>query len=810
MAEDLQIEISAKDLTGQAFANVQKQLGDIATATDASAKAMGGLAEQAGKLAQKGADLAGFGSNVVGMLRGGAIIGAIGLALNELHKFNDEIVQSIARTVEQAATLDMTSERLQIYAYALSKAGLAQGETVSTLDRQRQQQKLAMDGNAAAIAGYENLGVKILDANGKLRNYDAITAEVARSILSMTDAEKQAAAAKDMLGLSGLRAIPALKQLAGGADELERSARAAHAILDEKLAKSIAESTVKSGQAALAIRGFYAEVAMPINMGFISLHIEAIAKIVGLLKDGAQWTREFYAALAGGASVASAQVSAGLANMDVRSTQAKIAELEREIAAGAKPGSLEKYSPAHAPAGFAAQRMVDKQAELDRLKGILVSEQWRASGAGFAVETARADRELAEYMAKNKAAMDAGQVLHGDVSGPGVRNPTPPPPPGGGAGGGDRIETAINRLKGEKAAAEDALARMIAGSGLPLKELERQVELDKKIADEIARLGATKPGDPRIAEITDIVTAKEKATAATKQFTEASREAEQTEKNLGDGTLYLRTEQQKLGEQLASRRLDLDTYGIAMQQATEKAEDMRLKNLGLQGGFDGLVAGMQYAANQWERNNRVFSQGQKIFDSTLDLMGSAISDFVTKGEVNFQKLLQSFAVMIIQMEVKAAASAVWHALGGFGGIAMALGFGSYSGYNSPAAAGYATDYGTGYGGAPAGGPAPVGAFAEGGDPPVGLPSWVGEQGRELFVPKVPGAIFNQKQLREMFSGGSRQGTGESIVVQQTNHFGAGVTRAEVIGMIPEIVRVTKAAVQDARQRGGPFTSAFRS
>jgi len=32
-------------------------------------------------------------------------------------------------------------------------------------------------------------------------------------------------------------------------------------------------------------------------------------------------------------------------------------------------------------------------------------------------------------------------------------------------------------------------------------------------------------------------------------------------------------------------------------------------------------------------------------------------------------------------------------------------------------------------------------FAGGGDPPVGVPSLVGERGPELFVPKVPGTIF---------------------------------------------------------------------
>lgn len=795
MAEELQIEISAKEMTAQAFAKVQKQIGDLSAASDASAKQLGALADMAGKLAQKGADMAGFGGNVVGLLRGGAIVGAIGLALNELHKFNDEIVQSIAKTVEQAAALNMTSERFQVYTYALAKAGMAQGETASTLDRQRQLQMQAMAGNAAAIEGYENLGVKILDANGKRRDEAAITSEVARAILAMTDAEKQAAAAKDQLNLSGLRAVPALKQLSNGADELERSARAAHAILDEKLAKSIADSTVHSQQAGLAIRGFYAEVAMPINMAFINLHIEAIARIVGLLKDGAQWTREFYAALAGGASVAKAQVVSGLANMDVQTTRARIDQLEREIAEGPKPTSLEKYSPAHASPDGPARRTAAAQAELDRLKASLVGEQWRASGAAYTVQQAQAQREFDTFMAKNKAAMDAAQVLGGDVSGPGAGNPIPKPDPGkGGGAGGDRIETSLNRLAGEKEAIETALERMMAGTHLPLADLERAIALEKKIADEVARLGATKPDDPRIGQIRTLVTATQEAESAFKKFDQASKEAEQTEKNLGDGTLYLRTEQQKLREQLESGRLDLDTFGIAMRDASERAEDLRLKNLGAQGGFEGLVAGMQHAANQWERNNRVFQNGEKIFQGVMSTMDQAIAEFVQKGEVNFGKLAASFLTMIIQMEARAAVSAVWGAIapGGLVGLFGSIfGSGTNYGASSNMVLGGATP-GSGPGpqlGLEAGGS----PFAEGGDPPVGVPSLVGETGPELFVPKNAGTIFNQRQLAGL--------GGDTVVINQSFSFGSDVNQATLRSWAEQIKKDTISSLVYAKRSG---------
>lgn len=45
----------------------------------------------------------------------------------------------------------------------------------------------------------------------------------------------------------------------------------------------------------------------------------------------------------------------------------------------------------------------------------------------------------------------------------------------------------------------------------------------------------------------------------------------------------------------------------------------------------------------------------------------------------------------------------------------------------------------------------LGSFAKGGDPPVGIPSWVGEKGPELFVPKIAGTIYDHARSMEMVS-----------------------------------------------------------
>jgi methyl-accepting chemotaxis protein len=102
-------------------------------------------------------------------------------------------------------------------------------------------------------------------------------------------------------------------------------------------------------------------------------------------------------------------------------------------------------------------------------------------------------------------------------------------------------------------------------------------------------------------------------------------------------------------------------------------------------------------------------------------------------------------------------------------------------------------------GAPAGGTAPQ-AKAIGGSVRANSPYMVGENGRELFVPNSSGSIVPNNKLG-----------GGGVTVNQTINLSAGVSqtvRAEVMGMLPQIQEASKAAVLDARRRGGSFSAAF--
>ena len=93
--------------------------------------------------------------------------------------------------------------------------------------------------------------------------------------------------------------------------------------------------------------------------------------------------------------------------------------------------------------------------------------------------------------------------------------------------------------------------------------------------------------------------------------------------------------------------------------------------------------------------------------------------------------------------------------------------------------------------------------ASGGSVSAGQAYVTGEHGRELFVPKTDGRILSAAQTNN-----ASQGGGDGVTIIQNNTFGNGVNRAEVNAMLPKLVQASKAAVLDAKLRGGSYGGAF--
>ena len=94
-------------------------------------------------------------------------------------------------------------------------------------------------------------------------------------------------------------------------------------------------------------------------------------------------------------------------------------------------------------------------------------------------------------------------------------------------------------------------------------------------------------------------------------------------------------------------------------------------------------------------------------------------------------------------------------------------------------------------------PAIAGTRAMGGPVTGGKAYMVGERGPEMIVPQRNGNVVPNNQVG-----------GGGVTIIQNNTFGNGVSRAEIQGMLPKIVEASKAAVLDARRRGGSYAGAF--
>ena len=98
----------------------------------------------------------------------------------------------------------------------------------------------------------------------------------------------------------------------------------------------------------------------------------------------------------------------------------------------------------------------------------------------------------------------------------------------------------------------------------------------------------------------------------------------------------------------------------------------------------------------------------------------------------------------------------------------------------------------------------MGTRAGGGSVQAGNAYMTGESGRELFVPAQNGRILSPAQTR-------MTGGGDTVTVVQNINISTGVqqtVRAEIKGMMPQIADNAKAAVLDAKRRGGSFGRAM--
>ena len=106
------------------------------------------------------------------------------------------------------------------------------------------------------------------------------------------------------------------------------------------------------------------------------------------------------------------------------------------------------------------------------------------------------------------------------------------------------------------------------------------------------------------------------------------------------------------------------------------------------------------------------NKAKNMFDAVTSNMNSAIDNFVDNGKFSFSDFASSIIKDLIKIELKAQAMSLWKMMsGGAGGTSMFAGIGSMMG------------------------------FADGGNPPIGKASIVGENGPEMIVPRTASTVI---------------------------------------------------------------------
>jgi len=132
--------------------------------------------------------------------------------------------------------------------------------------------------------------------------------------------------------------------------------------------------------------------------------------------------------------------------------------------------------------------------------------------------------------------------------------------------------------------------------------------------------------------------------------------------------------------------------------------------------------------------------GRDAFNSVTQNMNNALDTFVRTGKLNFKSLAQSIIQDLIRIKLQAQATKLFGGNDSDSGI-MGL-IKSFMGGGSPFVANTtAMAIPSGF------------AFADGGSPPVGQASLVGERGPELFVPRSAGTVIPNNQLASAMGGG---------------------------------------------------------
>jgi hypothetical protein len=339
------------------------------------------------------------------------------------------------------------------------------------------------------------------------------------------------------------------------------------------------------------------------------------------------------------------------------------------------------------------------------------------------------------------------------------------------------------------------------------KRLSEQMEREKAIAESIAKdtmdfLG--KQSEANAEAVAAAIAKREETDAWIESQKEAYKYSSMTIDLEGEALLIAQQRIDKINLFAELHERDLEATkgeGLVLVQNLSKLQDIELaifRNAEAKKVDKTAQDNLNKSLAEQDKIQKALEQNAKIYG---DAMSSGLMSIVD-GTKSVKEAFRSMALDIIKhlykvLVVESMVRSIGGALANSSSAAVAkIGTGL-------------TTYGQADGGAWQNG---VQKFANGGV--VGSPTYFGMGGGQtgLMGEAGPEAIMPLKRGPDGKLGVSTTGGSQSITVVQNINVSTGVqqtVRAEVMGLMPQIAAASKAAVLDAKRRGGSFGGSFR-
>lgn len=224
------------------------------------------------------------------------------LSAGVLIQFGAQALKAAAGLQAQAEQLGLSTDALQAYRYAASQSQVAVADMDGSVAKLTKKIGEAAQGNDEAIKAFQALGIKVLDAGGKVRSTESVFAELADKIAAIPDPARRAALAVKLMEEQGQKILPVLAGGSAGLARLSGEAAAAGAIVGNDLIQAAIKAEAKldalaqrfkavalaaAGQAAPALSSFIDWLERVVRSGTAEGQIDALSGRIEKLRSEA-------------------------------------------------------------------------------------------------------------------------------------------------------------------------------------------------------------------------------------------------------------------------------------------------------------------------------------------------------------------------------------------------------------------------------------------------------------------------------------------------------------------------------------------